>query len=382
MGKISFWRAIRCGPHPNRDVYPQRFLAYHLLNVALTTDSRRRVRFPAPEEAEVITESVSPPGPDDVRVRTLYSAISPGTERLIFKGQVPDHLAADTSIEALQGEDLSFPISYGYACVGVVEEVGANVQEEWQGASVFAFQPHVSRFVTPPDSLIRLPESAELEDAVMIPSLETAVNLVMDGRPMIGETALVFGQGVVGLLVTRLLADYPLGVLITVDPLESRRVRSETMGATSVASVAALEQLGSGKDSLEDASTDAEAGRAGLVYELTGHPDVLNDAIEWTGFAGRIVVGSWYGGKRAPIDLGGRFHRSRMRIISSQVSTIDPSLRGRWTKRRRMSVVLDLLDEIGPGRLISDRFGIEEASSVYEQLAADASMLQPIFEYE
>ena len=345
--------------------------------------SRRRLQFPAAGKAAVITEEIPSPGPEEVRVRTRYSAVSPGTERLVYQGTVSSDLPADASINALQGEDLSYPISYGYACVGNVEEVGEDIGGEWQGTPVFAFQPHVSRFVASPNALIRLPDSVEPVDAVMIPSLETAVNLVMDGRPMIGERVLVFGQGVVGLLTTRLLADHPLDTLVTVDPSAPRRRLSESMGALPVTSASEIEQVAGFKvASSSDASSHTDAERADLVYELTGHPTVLNDAVQWTGFDGRIVVGSWYGTKTAPINLGSHFHRSRMRIVSSQVSTVDPSLRGRWSKERRMSVVLDLLNEVTPSQLISDYFGIDEAPSVYEQLAADPSMLQPVFMYE
>ena len=319
----------------------------------------------------MITEEAPAPGPGEVRVRTKYSAISPGTERLVYQGNVPGDLQADASIEALQGDTLSYPISYGYACVGTVDALGEGVDSDWMGAPVFAFQPHVSRFVASTDALLRLPTSASLTDAVMIPSLETAVTLVMDGRPMIGETVLVFGQGVVGLLTTALLDDHPLGRLVAVEPDASRRSRAEVAGAQVVASV---------DDLMESGAPDSE--RADLVYELTGRPAVLDDAVSCTGFSGRVVVGSWYGTKTAPIDLGSHFHRSRMRIISSQVSTIDPSLRGRWTKDRRMTVVLGLLDDVTPSRLISDRFAVEEAPSAYERLAGDASMLQPIFTYE
>ena len=346
-------------------------------------DSRRRVRFTAPGEVDVVTEAVPAPGPDEVRVCTKYSAISPGTERLVYRGNVPDGLDTDLSIEALQGDDFSYPISYGYACVGEVEDVGQGVDNEWEGASVFAFQPHVSRFLSSTDALVRLPDAVAFDDAVMIPSLETAVNLIMDGRPMIGEHVLIFGQGAVGLLTARLLADHPLATLVAVDPLPSRRERSDSMGATAVESISELEQ--GARFEMEPTSAPpqhSDAAKADLVYELTGRPAVLNDAVRCTGFAGRLVVGSWYGTKTAPIELGGHFHRSRMRVVSSQVSTIDPTHRGRWTKDRRMSVVLEQLNEVKPSQLISNRFDVEEAPSVYDTLAADRSMLQPVFVHE
>ena len=338
----------------------------------MDSPTRQRVQFPAPEEAEVITEEVPSPGPGEVRVHTEYSAISPGTERLVYQGQVPGDLEADASIEALQGDTLSYPISYGYACAGRVEALGGGVNPEWEGAPVFSFQPHVSRFVASTEHLVRLPDEAALTDAVMIPSLETAVNLVMDGRPMIGEVVLVLGQGVVGLLTTHLLARHPLAALVAVEPDEARRARAAAAGAEALSSI---------DDWDGPAATDA-LDRADLTYELTGRPAVLDNAVQATGYDGRIVVGSWYGTKAAAIDLGSHFHRSRMQIVSSQVSTIDPSLRGRWTKGRRMGVVLDLLGEVAPSRLISDRFPVAEAPSVYQQLAAGTSMLQPVFTYE
>jgi threonine dehydrogenase-like Zn-dependent dehydrogenase len=347
-------------------------------------DACRRVQFPAPGRADVISEAVPTPGPEEVRVRTRYSAISPGTERLVYEGNVPQNLDADASIEALEG-DFSYPISYGYACVGRVEQVGDAVSTGWEDALVFAFQPHASRFVARPETLVPLPNETDPADAALIPSLETAVTLVMDGRPMMGESVVVFGQGIVGLLTTCLLRDHPLQELVAVEPVPARREQAAALGARTVASADALDASDTdspvaSSETASDGATDP-AG-ADLVYELTGQPSVLNKAVAHTGFGGRLVVGSWYGTKQAPINLGGHFHRSRMRIVSSQVSTIDPQHRGRWTKDRRMSVVVDALSDIRPGRFISDRFPLEEAPSVYEKLARGASMLQPVFVYD
>ncbi len=343
--------------------------------------SRHRVRFVAPGEVEVVTEEASSPGPREVGVKTQCSAISPGTERLVYQGNVPEDLEADSSISALKDKELSYPISYGYACVGEVDTVGKEVDPDWHGAHVFAFRPHVSRFVSRPDALTRLPDHVEPMDAVLIPSVETALNLVMDGRPMIGEHVLVFGQGVVGLLTLGLLERHPLETLIAVEPLASRRTHSESFGVEAIPTISALDQVES-FGGVSSHNSSSKSGRADLVYELTGQPSVLNDAIQCTSFDGRIIVGSWYGTKTASIDLGGRFHRSRIEIISSQVSTINPSYRGRWTKSRRMSVVLELLNDVTPRQLITHRFEIDQAPSVYQQLTEDPSMLQPVFVYD
>jgi len=105
-----------------------------------------------------------------------------------------------------------------------------------------------------------------------------------------------------------------------------------------------------------------------LTFELSGSPSALNDAIALTAFSGRIVIGSWYGEKRAEVDLGGAFHRSRIKMIASQVSTIAPELRGRWDKARRFGVAWEALRRIQPQKWITHRFPIEEAAQAYKLL--------------
>jgi 2-desacetyl-2-hydroxyethyl bacteriochlorophyllide A dehydrogenase len=347
--------------------------------------SRRVVTFTAPRTVDVRNEPIPEPGPSAVRVQTEVSAISPGTEGLIYRDEAPAGMAADASIEALSG-GLDYPITYGYAAVGRVEAVGADVDPGWEGQRVFAFQPHASHFVAAPDALIPLPDDVSNEDAVMIPNVETAVNLMMDGRPMIGERVVVFGQGVVGLLTTALASRHPVAALYAVEPHAERRHRAEKWGSDRCLDPSDVDTL---KELLHVTSADPQDAREGryegadLAIELSGKPDVLNDAISVTGFDGRILVGSWYGAKSADIDLGGRYHRSRMEITSSQVSSIDPRHRGRWSKERRMQAVIDLLPDVRPGRLISDVFSVEEAPHAYEQLFGSGEpLLQPVFRYD
>ena len=118
-----------------------------------------------------------------------------------------------------------------------------------------------------------------------------------------------------------------------------------------------------------------------LTYELSGNPAALDTAIALTGYAGRIVVGSWYGAKRAPIDLGGRFHRSRLHLVSSQVSTIDPALSGRWDKTRRFEVAWQMLRTLDTAPLITHRYRLADAAAAYRQIDQHpAATLQVLLE--
>jgi 2-desacetyl-2-hydroxyethyl bacteriochlorophyllide A dehydrogenase len=307
---------------------------------------------------------LAPVAPGQVLVQTVVSAISPGTELLIYRGQAPADLPTDDTIPALSGA-LTFPLKYGYAAVGRVIAVGSAAEQEWQGRLVFAFQPHASHFLSTPAELHPLPESLAPEEAVFLPNMETAVNFLMDGHPLIGERVVVFGQGVVGLLTLALLRRLPLAEVITVDGYPFRRERSRALGAHSSFDANAADVL-----ACLQASLPAEHGAAGadLCYELSGNPIALDQAIAVAGFSGRVVIGSWYGQKLAALNLGGRFHRSRIRLISSQVSTIASKHSARWNTHRRLQVAWDMLQQVRPAHLITHRFPLEQAREAYALL--------------
>jgi 2-desacetyl-2-hydroxyethyl bacteriochlorophyllide A dehydrogenase len=293
---------------------------------------------------------------DELLVETRVSAISAGTELLVYRGEVPTDLPADETLDALDG-DFSYPLRYGYAAVGDVVETGAAVDENWTGRTVLAFNPHETRFTAQPSSVVAVPDGVSPTEMALFPTVETATSLVLDGQPRVGERAVVFGAGVVGLCTTGVLSSFPLAELVVVDPLAERRERARQMGADVVRAPDELSP-----DRWDDA---AGAGGADLIYELSGRPSVLDDAVGVAGYDSRVVVGSWYGTKQATLDLGGEFHRDRVSIESSQVSTLAPALRGRWTMDRRTDTALARLTELPVESLVTHRVSFEEAPEAY-----------------
>lgn len=316
---------------------------------------RRSVYFTGPGLAALVEEPMPVPAQGEALVETLVSAISPGTEMLFYRGQLPAGVAVDTSIAALSG-GLAYPLKYGYACVGRVVGLGADTDDEWMGRLVFAFQPHESHFCAPVTALLPLPAGMEAERAALLPNAETAVNLTMDGAPLVGERAIVFGLGIVGLLTTALLAQFPLTALYAVDPIGFRRAVAASLGATQTFDPADMQPL---------AAALAESNGPDLIFELSGQPAALDQAVQVAGYGARIVVGSWYGNKRASLDLGERFHRNRIQIVSSQVSTLAPNLTGRWTKARRIESAWRFLAKLPVERLITHRFPVGKAADAY-----------------
>ncbi len=317
----------------------------------------KKVYFTAPGQVEVRQSSLPPLTQGQMLVETICSAISPGSEMLVYRGQFPKDLSdAHDSLSS----DLGYPMPYGYACVGRVTKISKEMRHRWLDRLVFAFQPHASRFIASTDDLLPLPEGMTPETACFLPNMETAVNLVQDAAPLLGERALVFGQGIVGLLTTALLAEFPLASLVTCDCYPLRRETSLSLSVT-----AALDPNAS--DFREQVRKLLSSG-ADLSLEISGSPAALDDAIALTGFGGRVVVGSWYGEKRVSLDLGGAFHRSRIKLIASQVSTIAPELRGRWDKARRFEVAWEALERIQPQKWITHRFPLEQAEEAYRLL--------------
>lgn len=310
----------------------------------------RALFFTGPRAIEVRSIELPEPREDQVLVATELSAISAGTELLLYRGQLAPETVLDQTLPSLK-EGFRYPLRYGYASVGRVIGRGPNVPADLQGRRVFAFEPHGSHFLARADSLHPLSETTSSEAASLLPTVETALSLVHDASPRAGERVLVVGQGVVGLVTTAILARFPLSRLVTVDPLPARRRLSRDLGAaTSIA-----------PEDLHETEFD-------LSLELSGVPHALNAAIHATGNEGRVVVGSWYGEKRGEIDLGTHFHRARLTLVSSQVSRIGAALAGRWSKERRLRFALDLLEALPVEALVSHRFELERAADAYRLL--------------
>lgn len=338
----------------------------------------RALFFIAPHQVEVRQESLPALQAGQARVQTICSAISPGTEMLIYRGEFPADLPLDETLSSLSGT-FTYPLKYGYAVVGVVVGLGPGVNPTWLGQQVFAFQPHADLFIAAVDEMLPIPHDVSIEDAVFLPNMETAVNFVLDGAPAIGEQVTVLGQGIVGLLTTALLVQFPLASLVTVDKYTIRRQAAIDLGASASLDPEEAEFLEAAQRCLQG---DRPYPGADLVFELTGSPVALDLAISLCGFNSRVVVGSWYGTKRAVINLGGRFHRNRIQLISSQVSTVKPEISGRWDKSRRFDLAWEMLKRIRPSRWITQRFPFAQTSQAYQLIDQNPGVtIQVVFTY-
>jgi len=325
----------------DRDNSPKR-----LVGLDKTSEvAARSVWFTGPRQVELRTEQLGILGPAEVRIRAVASAISHGTEMLVFRGEVPAGMELD--LPTLSGS-FSFPIKYGYASVGRIDEIGSGVDGFEIGDAVFVLHPHQTEYVVPASMPIRLPQGLDPTLGVFLANLETAVNIALDAAPRLGERVIVFGQGVVGLLITQLLKRTGASEVVVVDPVRRRRELALRLGADAAVAPG-------------DAVREFD-----IAIEASGSPSALDAALASVAFGATVVVCSWYGTKPVQVLLGGPFHRRRLRIISSQVGTIDSALQPRWTHRRRLELALDLLPRLQLEPLISHRLPFADAAEAYE----------------
>lgn len=294
------------------------------------------VEFAGPRWVRIAAVGLPEPGPDEVMVSTRFSGISSGTELLAYRGEIDPGLALDEHIGSLGGT-FAYPFRYGYACVGEAEQ-----------GPVFAFHPHQDRFVARRDQLVPLRTGTDLRQATLFPLVETALQISLDAGPVLGEDVVVLGLGAVGALTAALLRRAGARV-VGVDPLPWRR---ETAGLLGV-----------------DAVGPAEAPRGvPLVVEATGRPEALAGALDLLAHEGTALVASWYGTKVAALPLGGAFHRRRLAIRSTQVSTIPAALAGRWTLERRRAVAAGLLAELPLAAVATHTFPAAAAADAFAAL--------------
>lgn len=322
----------------------------------------------APGRVVIEPLKVEAPGQGELRIRTEASGISAGTELLFYKGLLEAGVAVDGTLD-VHAEPLRYPLRYGYCNVGRVDACGQDVDPSWLGRRVFSFQPHQTHSTVAADSVVALPDGVSAKAGTLLANVETAVSLLMDAAPVLGEDLLVLGQGVVGQLVAAIAARLNLGRVVVVDTSDRR-----------------LELAKKATPSLEVVSSlDALAGQTFDVgFELTGSPEVFARSFQRLRYEGRLVVGSWYGAKTANLSLGTHVHRNRNQVLFSQVSHIDSRHAARFDKQRRMAVAKKWLKELPVETLITHTFAQDRAADAYEALsgagAADG-VLGVVLEY-
>jgi threonine dehydrogenase-like Zn-dependent dehydrogenase len=301
----------------------------------------------SPGRGEIRPVTVPRPGPDEVLVRTLYSAVSRGTETLVFAGSVP--ASQHTSMRApFQDGDFPGPVKYGYLNVGVVEEGPPALVDR----TVFCLYPHQTRYVVPASAVTPVPDAVPPARAVLAGTVETAVNALWDAAPLVGDRIAVVGAGMVGCSVAAVLAGFPGARVQLVDTEPSRAAVAAALGV--------------------DFALPADAaGDCDLVVHASATSAGLTRSLELLAPEATVIELSWYGDRQVSVPLGESFHSRRLVVRGSQVGSVSPARRDRRSFGDRLALALQLLRDPKFDALITGESAFEELPSVLPRLVSN-----------
>lgn len=341
-------------------------------------DTNKVVYFTGPRTVEVAEEPVKTPKAGEVAVRMRYSGISAGTELTNYRGDGPFWRGRQDPTTGLfdhrDGPQFAYPLTSGYAGVGVVHSVGPGVTSRHPGQLVAVFAPHQSWVCTNAAGTTLLPDLQDIRTGVLLANLNTALTGVLDARVSLGDVVVVYGLGIVGQLLIQLMKRSGVGLVIGVGRRRFRRVVAVESGADIV-----LEAC----ETVPEEVRKLTGGRgADIAVEASGAGPALGNAIRAVGAGGRVITMSWYA-KPVLVDLSAEFHHLRVQVKSSQIGSINPELGPMWSLGRRNAVATELLRHLRLSRLITHLTPVERAAEAFAAIdRGEEGLLQSVLQYE
>ena len=270
---------------------------------------------------ELRPEAIPTPGPQEALVRTLYSGVSRGTERVVHEGRVPERVA-DLMHAPHQEGDFPGPVKYGYLSVGVVEQG----PDAWIGKTVFSLHPHQDFYVVPTNQLTAIPEDVPARRAVLTGIVEVAINALWEAGPRLGDRVAVVGGGLVGGVLATILRKYPLGRLQLVDADAEKRNLAEKLN-------------------INFALPDEAENDCDVVFHCSASNEGLKLSLQLAGDDSDVIELSWFADKEVTLPLGEDFHARRLTIRSSQVGAVALPRRHRRTNAQRLQLAAATLKD-------------------------------------
>jgi len=327
------------------------------------------VQFSAPHVVELVACDQQPLTTGTVRVRTWYSGISAGTELTAYRGSNPyvtKNWDADRRLFTDGSPSFAYPVvGWGYSEVGEIVEVADDVAGLLPGQVVYGIWGHRSDAVVRADALAdkQIPAGVDPLHGVFGRVGAIALNAVLAADPHLGERVAIFGQGVIGLLATR-LAGLSGARVMAVDGLESRLALARLMGAHDV--VPADVPGGAGE------RIRALTGDAGVdvAIELSGSYHALHEAVRSVVIDGKVIASGFYQGGGEQLRLGEEFHHNRVQIVASQIGGTPIALGPRWNPSRLVSVFMEQVaaGAVDVAPLISDIVDAAQVAAAFHLL--------------
>lgn len=321
--------------------------------------------FNGPRQVEFAEEEERPLAADEVRLRTLFSGISAGTELTAYRSTNPYlHKRWDREQRLFVADDRTEPAyplqGWGYEECGEIVELGAEIADLRVGQRVFGTWGHRTSHVVTADYARQriLPPHVEPILGIFSQIGAIALNGILDAQINLGETVAIFGLGVVGQLTAQ-LARCSGARVIAVDLLESRRELAQRLGADIV-----LDGRGA-----SETIKELTGGRgADLCIEASGSTTALHEAVRACTYSAQVIALGFFQGEARGLFLGEEFHHNRINVICSQISGVAPALKYRWDTSRLVTTFMELVaaDRLNLLPLISHQAPFVEGAALFD----------------
>jgi 2-desacetyl-2-hydroxyethyl bacteriochlorophyllide A dehydrogenase len=327
-----------------------------------------RLVITAPRSAGFESYEDPPLEPSRVRVKTLFSGISSGTELTAYRGTTPGLSkkwdAATRLFLPVPRDDVSvtYPLSFGYEEVGRVIEVGRDVEGVAEGDVIFGGWRHETTHVLPGELARTHKFPAELDPilGIFLGIAPTALNGILDACINVGETVVVFGAGTVGQILTQ-LAKLSGATVVTADLFQRRLELAKGMGADIVLNPKEVSVA-------EEVKRLTDGRGADVCLEASGAVSALHEAIRTCAYSAKVVTLGFYQGAANDLFLGDEFHHNRINVLTSQIFGVNPSLMYRWDRPRLDATIIKLLQsgQLRLRELITHVLPFEEGARAFE----------------
>lgn len=288
-------------------------------------------------DTRIVEEEICPVGDRNILVESKYSFISCGTEALVCSGLVPGELKENMKVNYMGGT-FDFPIKYGYSVVGQTKD----------GRNVHLMHPHQDKFYVREADLFTIPDNLPFKRATLLSNMETAVNAVWDAQLKGNEKVLIVGFGGIGALLAHTVKLYSNINPFVMELDKNRSERAQHFGFS------------------------FHEGDFDVIFHTSASNEGLQYAIDHTRKDGTVVELSWYGNRPLSVRLGAYFHYNRVKLISSQVSTVSPFAPvNSYIERKRIACEILLHDVFD--RVISNEILIKDVSTYFDRLRTDGS---------
>ena len=306
--------------------------------------------------------------PNEVRLQTLYSGISAGTELTHYRGSnVYLHKYwKETDRLFLTDEGTtskSYPIfGSGYEECGKVVELGSAVDKAKIGDIVYGTWQHRTHHIVSEDYAANRLLPAGLDPILGIFSQMTAIayNGILDAAVRLGETVAIFGLGVPGQICAQ-MAKRSGARVIGIDMIPARLEMGKSQGWVDIALDGRQGQVAERiKEITNHKGVD-------IAFEVSGSYAALHEAIRSVVYSGKVITQGFFQGGGVSLYLGEEFHHNRINVICSQISGVSPELSNRWNVDRMVRRGIELQAEglLNFKPLITHRFPLEQVAEAY-----------------